>query len=92
MNRARAWDRLVPSGLRQAVRGLVSPGAECEECHVNQREPILSLVETSQDLIWQCDAEGRYTFLNGCFTDSIAKPFTLAELGAMLERNLKRSS
>ncbi len=22
------------------------------------------LVETSQDLIWQCDAEGRYTFLN----------------------------
>ncbi len=23
-----------------------------------------SLVETSQDLIWQCDAEGRYTFLN----------------------------
>ena len=23
-----------------------------------------SLVETSQDLIWRCDAEGRYTFLN----------------------------
>ena len=23
-----------------------------------------SLVETSQDLIWQCDAEGRYTYLN----------------------------
>lgn len=23
-----------------------------------------SLVETSQDLIWQCDAEGKYTFLN----------------------------
>ena len=23
-----------------------------------------SLVETSQDLIWQCDSEGRYTFLN----------------------------
>jgi PAS domain S-box-containing protein len=30
----------------------------------NSEELYHSLVETSQDLIWRCDAEGKYTYLN----------------------------
>ncbi len=32
------------------------------------------LVETSQDLIWQCDEEGRYVFLNGAWEDVLGYP------------------
>src|SRR5512142_3475992 len=32
------------------------------------------LVETSQDLIWQCDAAGRYTFLNGAWEEVLGYP------------------
>ncbi len=42
------------------------------------------LVETSQDLIWRCDAEGRFTFLNQawqtthgyCIEEMLGRPFT----------------
>ncbi|MFZ5571912.1 MAG: PAS domain-containing protein, partial [Thermodesulfobacteriota bacterium] len=33
--------------------------------HLRQSEALYhDMVETSQDLIWRCDAEGRYTYLN----------------------------
>ena len=35
-----------------------------EESLQKSEELYHSLVETSQDLIWQCDADGRYTYLN----------------------------
>ncbi len=42
------------------------------------------LVETAQDLIWQCDTEGRYVYLNGAFEtvfgyqleEMLGRPFT----------------
>ena len=42
------------------------------------------LVETSQDLLWRCDAEGRFTFLNKawegthgyCIEEMLGRPFT----------------
>jgi PAS domain S-box-containing protein len=37
---------------------------QMEERVKNAEALYHSLVETSQDLIWQCDAEGRYTYLN----------------------------
>ena len=30
----------------------------------DDRQLFQDLVETSQDLIWQCDADGRYIYLN----------------------------
>ncbi len=37
---------------------------QAEEALVKSEMLYHSLVETSQDLIWQCDDEGRYTYLN----------------------------
>ena len=37
---------------------------QAEENLKKSEELYHSLVETSQDLIWRCDAEGRYTYLN----------------------------
>ncbi|MBW4057265.1 MAG: PAS domain S-box protein [Proteobacteria bacterium] len=38
--------------------------SRAEEKLRNSEELYHSLIETSQDLIWQCDAEGRFTYLN----------------------------
>ena len=53
------------------------------------------LVETSQDLIWQCDAEGRYTYLNPAWEDvlgyeveeMLGKPFTCFQRPEVAERD-----
>jgi PAS domain S-box-containing protein len=37
---------------------------QAEENLIKSEALYRSLVDTSQDLIWQCDAEGRYTYLN----------------------------
>ena len=37
---------------------------QAEENLIKSEALYHSLVDTSQDLIWQCDAEGRYTYLN----------------------------
>jgi len=55
------------------------------------------LVETSQDLIWQCDAEGRYTYLNSAWEttfgysseEMIGKKFSDFQSSEMAERDLR---
>ncbi len=55
-----------------------------------------SLVETSQDLIWQCDAEGRYTYLNLAWEyefgyeldEMLGKKFTDFQVPEVAERDL----
>ncbi len=55
-----------------------------------------SLVETSQDLIWQCDAEGRYTYLNLAWEyefgyeldEMLGKKFTDFQTPEVAERDL----
>ena len=42
----------------------ISKRKRVEEALIKSEAQYHSLVETSQDLIWQCDAEGRYTYLN----------------------------
>lgn len=42
----------------------ITDQVQAEEALRSSEELYHSLVETSQDLIWRCDAEGRYTFLN----------------------------
>jgi len=55
------------------------------------------LVETAQDLIWQCDAEGRYIYLNPAWEDvfgyrveeMLGKKFTDFQTAEWAERDLK---
>ncbi len=54
------------------------------------------LVETAQDLIWQCDAEGRYTYLNPAWEavlgyspdEMLGRPFTDFQSPDMAERDM----
>ncbi len=55
------------SSLIATNSDLIAEIAERKQAEENLRkskELYHSLVETSQDLIWQCDTEGRYTYLN----------------------------
>jgi PAS domain S-box-containing protein len=50
------WNRKLAKEIKQRQRA---------EQQLRDSEALYhDLVETSQDLIWQCDAEGRYTYLN----------------------------
>lgn len=78
-----AWQGLSPSdqvaSLQVFIGVLVLTGlflaatlAERRQTEVmlNQsRSQYRDLVETSQDLIWQCDCDGRYTYLNPAWTE-----------------------
>ncbi|MBN1524090.1 MAG: PAS domain S-box protein [Spirochaetales bacterium] len=66
---------LIPGKIRQS---LTSIGAHIgsairrlqSETAIAKSEQLYSdLVETAQDLIWQCDAEGRYIYLNPAWED-----------------------
>jgi len=48
----------------QAVGVDISESRRAEEKLRKSEELYHTLVETSQDMIWQCDTEGRFTFLN----------------------------
>ncbi|MGZ8441506.1 MAG: PAS domain S-box protein, partial [Candidatus Deferrimicrobiaceae bacterium] len=54
---------LVRRGRIEATRG------ESEEKLRKSESLYHDLVETSQDLIWQCDGEGRYIYLNPAWED-----------------------
>jgi PAS domain S-box-containing protein len=60
----------------------ISDFTRAEEALRSSEALYHDLVETSQDLIWQCDAEGRYTYLN---------PAWEAAFGYRLEEMLGRS-
>ena len=53
----------VPQGRVWSFRD-ITERKRAEEKLGKSEELYHSLVETSQDLIWRCDAEGRYTYLN----------------------------
>ncbi len=56
-----------------------------------------NLVETSQDLIWQCDSEGRYTYLNPAWEqifgykieEMLGKKFSDFQIPEMAERDMR---
>ncbi|RMG89265.1 MAG: PAS domain S-box protein, partial [Candidatus Dadabacteria bacterium] len=56
------------------------------------------LVETAQDLIWECDAQGRYTYLNPAWEEvfgyrldeMLGKPFTAFQRPEQAERDRER--
>ncbi|MEE9594734.1 MAG: PAS domain S-box protein, partial [Candidatus Hydrothermarchaeales archaeon] len=56
-----------------------------------------SLVETSQDLIWKCDAEGRFTYLNKAWEkthgytveEMLGRPFTEFQSAEVAKRDIK---
>jgi diguanylate cyclase (GGDEF)-like protein/PAS domain S-box-containing protein len=54
------------AALNQMTESLLdaSKRRELEEALRESEALHRNLVETSQDLVWRCDAEGRYTFLN----------------------------
>ena len=75
------------TNLLAELAGDLSLGLHTAEAKATLRESearYRNLVETSQDLIWQCDAEGRFTFLNPAWEkthgyrveEMLGKPFT----------------
>jgi PAS domain S-box-containing protein len=55
------------------------------------------LVETSQDLIWQCDHEGKYTYLNPAWTEvlgyeieeMLGRPFSIFQAPEQAEKDMR---
>jgi len=58
--------------------------SEAEAAHRKSEAKYRDLVETSHDLVWRCDAEGRFTFLNPAWEkthgyaveEMLGRPFT----------------
>jgi PAS domain S-box-containing protein len=56
----------------------VTEQKQAEEALRKSQTLYHDLVETSQDLIWQCDQEGRYTYLNSAWETTLG--YALAEM------------
>jgi PAS domain S-box-containing protein len=52
----------------------ISERKQAEEKLQTSEARYHTLVETAQDLIWQCDAEGRYTYLNPAWEEVFGYP------------------
>jgi PAS domain S-box-containing protein len=69
-----------------------------EEALKKSQSLYYDLVETSQDLIWQCDAEGRYTYLNPAWEEvfgykveeMLGRKFSDFQTPEFAERDLKQ--
>ncbi len=67
-----------------------------EEKIRESEEKYRSLVETSQDLIWKCDAEGRFTYLNKAWEtthgykveEMLGRPFSEFQLPEVSKRDI----
>lgn len=55
---------------RKALLSLLEDQKLAQEELKKSKALYQDLVETSQDLIWQCDAEGRYTYLNPAWEET----------------------
>jgi PAS domain S-box-containing protein len=58
---------IAEDGRPVKLRGImidITERKRAEEALKKSEELYHNMVETSQDLIWECDAEGRYTYLN----------------------------
>lgn len=55
---------------RKALLSLLEDQKLVQEELKKSKALYQDLVETSQDLIWQCDAEGRYTYLNPAWEET----------------------
>lgn len=70
------WDRWFENRIYPSQEGLtihfteVTERKKAEEELRKAKELYQDLVETSRDPIWQCDAEGRYTFLNRAWEET----------------------
>ncbi|MBC8321877.1 MAG: PAS domain S-box protein [Bacteroidetes bacterium] len=85
------------------IRGALSSARDITEERLAQKELKDSqslyhdLVETAQDLIWQCDAEGRYTYLNPAWEEvfgykldeMLGRKFTDFQTEEAAERDMK---
>lgn len=66
------------SGQFAAIFEDITARKQAEEKLVASENRFHTLVETAQDLIWQCDTEGRYTYLNPAWEDVFG--YTLDEM------------
>jgi len=74
--------------------------AEAEATLRKSEAKYRDLVETAQDLIWQCDVEGRFTFLNRAWEkthgykveEMLGKRFTELQTPEVAARNIKEFS
>ncbi len=73
---------------------------KAEHALKENEEKYRNLVETSQDLIWRCDAEGRFIFLNNAWEKTLGykiaemmnRPFSEFQTKEVAERDVKEFS
>jgi PAS domain S-box-containing protein len=76
---ARRHGAFTPEGI-EVLEGIASQLGQAllrrraEEALKQSLALYHDLVETSQDLIWRCDAEGRYTYLNPAWEQALGYP------------------
>ena len=98
-----AWWCHVLKDSNDKVNGVLSTARDvteeqkAREALRNSQAMYHDLVETAQDLIWQCDSEGRYTYLNPAWEavfgysieEMLGKKFTDFQTKEWAERDLK---
>jgi len=75
----------------------ITENKQSEEALIKSQAMYQDLVETAQDLIWQCDADGRYVYLNPAWEkifgykieEMLGKKFTDFQTKEWAERDLK---
>lgn len=85
---------MLIGSLWQSEERRIRAEIELRESEASYRD----LVQTAQDLIWQCDAQGRYTYLNPAWEEvfgyrveeMLGKPFTDFQSPEYAERDKRR--
>ena len=74
-------DFIVNKGVVEKMIGTISDVTEQVEARLalkSSEELYNSLVETAHDLIWRCDSQGRYIYVNKAWEEALG--FTVAEI------------